>query len=642
MSTDLILGTAGHIDHGKTSLIRALTGVDTDRLPEEKQRGITIDLGFAQLDVGAYRLGIVDVPGHKRFVRNMLAGATGMDLALLVVAADDSVKPQTREHLDILRLLDLRSGVIALTKVDLCDTDWIELVEQEVRELVVGTFLEDAPLTRVSATTGVGIEQLRSELEMAAGRAGQTRPTDPDGAPFRMAIDRAFTVAGHGTVVTGSVSSGRACLGEELSIEPGGIRVRIRGLQNHDRPAEAVWRGQRAAMNLAGVHHEQLRRGQELATPGHLRPSRLWSARIHAVEPLARPIRHRSRVRIHVGTAELTATLALLDRPELGAGQSGLAQVFLSAEAVTTWNQPFVIRSESPGRTIGGGQVLVPHATRIRRRDSGTWSKLTELSSTDPVRRAGTALYFAGLNPWRVEDLAADAGILDPSALLPTLRAKGTLHELVISPTRTLRFHAEILEQLCRKVETALAKLHQRDPLQVEFDRAQLRKAFPRTEPAMLDLALSTLIRAGRARESDRGIALDGYGPKLSPNEQKLLARIVAEYRQAGLEAPSVREVQQRADKNRHVVPQLIALATANGDLVEITPDYFLHHEVDQDARRRLARAFSAQPGLTVSQIREILNTSRKYAVPYCEHLDRVGFTQRTGDVRVLAEPSVP
>ena len=277
MTTDLILGTAGHIDHGKTSLIRALTGVNTDRLPEEKKRGITIELGFAELSVGPYRLGIVDVPGHERFVRNMLAGATGMDLALLVVAADDSIKPQTREHLDILRLLDLRSGVIAITKCDLADPDWVSLVEEEVRDLVADTFLAAAPIVRTSVSPATGIEQLREELERAAARAAESRPRAAQNAPFRMAIDRAFTIAGHGTVVTGSVSSGEVQLGQELAIEPGGLQVRVRGLQNHDRSAEQVHRGQRAAINVAGIHHERVERGQELATEGHLQPSRLRS-----------------------------------------------------------------------------------------------------------------------------------------------------------------------------------------------------------------------------------------------------------------------------------------------------------------------------------------------------------------------------
>nr|NIP85407.1 selenocysteine-specific translation elongation factor [Planctomycetales bacterium] len=313
MVTDLILGTAGHIDHGKTALVRALTGVETDRLPEEKRRGITIELGFAELVIDDFRLGIVDVPGHERFVRNMLAGATGIDLALLVVAADDSVKPQTREHLDILRLLDLRAGVIALTKCDVADAEWIDLVEAEVRELVADTFLADAPLVRTSAHRGQGIAALRAALAAAAARVADTQLARRTRGPFRMAIDRIFSIAGHGTVVTGSVLRGQAAVGDELVIEPGNLPVRVRGLQQHERAVDQVHRGQRAAVNLAGVHHDQLTRGHELATPGLLRATRLITARVQLLPSAPQPLCNRRRVRLHLGTSEVMATVLIHD-----------------------------------------------------------------------------------------------------------------------------------------------------------------------------------------------------------------------------------------------------------------------------------------------------------------------------------------
>jgi selenocysteine-specific elongation factor len=642
MAIDLILGTAGHIDHGKTSLIRALTGVDTDRLPEEKRRGITIDLGFAELCVGEYRLGIVDVPGHERFVRNMLAGATGMDLALLVVAADDSVKPQTREHFDILRLLDLRAGVIAVTKCDLVDPAWIDLVEDEIREFVRGSFLESARLVRTSTATGQGIDALRAELEQAAERAARPRRRDAAGAPFRMAIDRAFTVPGHGTVVTGSVSSGQARVGDEFSIEPGGLKVRVRGLQNHDRPAEQVQRGQRAAINLAGIHHEGIQRGQELATPGHLRPSRLLTVQLRAVDSVVRPIKNRSRVRVHVGTAELLGTLVLLDADSLGARETARAQLHLAEPAVTTWSQPFVIRGESPVQTIGGGQVLVPDAERLRRDAPEAWVRLTALESDQPLERAAAALYFTGLRNWQPEDLARTAGIDNPSAVHAALLAQGTLCEVAVSPTRTIRFHRDVLVELCARMERLLEKLHQRFPLRLSIHRHQIRQGFDYMEDAVFNLVLSTLHSTGRIRLTDQGIALEGHGPKLSQNERKLLAQLVEDYRQAGFETPTVTRIQRQTTKNQTAVPQLVALAAASGELVAINADYYLHADVDRATRERLATALSGGDGLTVSQIREILNTSRKYAVPYCEYLDRIGFTRREGDVRSLAVPNCP
>src|SRR4051812_31795618 len=323
MPRDLILGTAGHIDHGKTSLVKALTGIDCDRLPEEKARGITIDIGFANLDLGDVRLGIVDVPGHERFVKNMLAGATGIDLALLVVAADDSVMPQTREHLEILKLLGIRRGVVALTKADLVDDTTREVVELEVRELVRDSFLADAPIIPTSAHSGKGVEELKAALaDVCRQVVGQ-----PAAEWFRLPIDRAFVVQGHGTVVTGSVTSGSVKVGDELEWHKGDgttERVRVRGLNNHGRPVEETRRGQRAAVNLAGVPHEQVRRGQELATPGYLVPSKVLTVRLHALADTRRPIKHRLPARLHVGTAEVLATVSLLDCDTIDPGQWGL------------------------------------------------------------------------------------------------------------------------------------------------------------------------------------------------------------------------------------------------------------------------------------------------------------------------------
>src|SRR4051812_18441990 len=306
---DLVLGTAGHIDHGKTALVRALTGVDTDRLPAEKQRGITIDLGFAALELGEYHLALVDVPGHERFIRNMLAGASGLDLAMLIVAADDSVMPQTREHLEILRLLGLSGGLVVLTKVDLVDPSWLDLVEEDVRALVAGTFLDGAEVVRTSATTGRGVDELRAALARLCDEA----PSRDDPGLFRMAIDRSFTVAGHGTIVTGTVTSGAVAVGDDLEWFPEGRSVRVRGLHRHDRPADRLGRGARAAINLVGVHHAEIRRGHELGAPGYLQPTRILSVELQAALDAPRPVRHRGRYRLHLGTAEVSATLALLE-----------------------------------------------------------------------------------------------------------------------------------------------------------------------------------------------------------------------------------------------------------------------------------------------------------------------------------------
>lgn len=634
MATDFILGTAGHIDHGKTSLIRALTGIDTDRLPEEKRRGITIDLGFAHLELGDIRLGIVDVPGHEKFVRNMLAGATGMDLAMLVVAADDAVKQQTREHLEILRMLDLRGGVIVITKCDLVEPSWIELVTEEVRTLVQGTFLADAPILLTSVHTGQGLGELKEELRRAAARAGSAGLSTSLG-PFRMPIDRTFSIAGHGTVVTGSVASGRAFVGDELVIEPGGIPVRIRGLQSHDRAVDEVHRGQRAAINLAGIHHDAIRRGQELAAPGHLRPSKIITAQIVLLEN-APPLKSRTRVRTHIGTAEIMATVSLLDRPQMLAGQSAPVQLFLAEPAVTTWNQPLVIRSESPVATIGGGRVLDPQALRLRKPDEHDLSQLERLRASDPWERAGASLYFAGLRDWQPADLPRLAGVEQTAEARTVLLQKGELREIAVSPTRIVRLHAQVIDRLADRVAATLATLHERNPLRTSFPRMQVAAGFQYVgEPAVLDAVLGSMQTAGRIRLTETGLALAGHGPKLSRNEQALLAQLGQWFRDAGLETPTVKECQQRATKVQASVPQLIELLVSDGELIEVSPDYLLHTAVEQEARHKVAESL-ARNGLTLSEIRELLGTSRKYAVPLCEYWDKVGFTVRQGDLRTV------
>src|SRR5579884_4060563 len=458
MTRDLILGTAGHIDHGKTSLVKALTGIDCDRLPEEKKRGITIDIGFAALDLGDYRLGIVDVPGHERFIKNMLAGATGIDLAVLVVAADDSVMPQTREHLEILRLLGLRHGVIALTKCDLVDETTREVVELEIRELVHGTFLENAPLIMTSAHTGQGIPELKAAIAEACQHVEERQGQQW----FRLAIDRSFIVQGHGTVVTGSVTSGSVRVGEEVEWLPRGQRVRIRSLQNHDQSVEEVHVGQRAAINLAGVHHEDVVRGQELATPGYLVPSRVMTVRLHCLADMKRPIKHRMPVRFHIGTAEIMGTVALLDADAIEPGQWGLAQVFLDEPAMGTWGQPFVIRESSATQTLGGGQVLQPVARKIRRRHLEMLERIERLWTGDVRERALTVAWFGAFAGFTVPDLVRGANLApdEALALIDRLKTEGELVEVVVGPARRVLLHKDMVRELEERILGAVDRLH--------------------------------------------------------------------------------------------------------------------------------------------------------------------------------------
>jgi selenocysteine-specific elongation factor len=635
MIRDLILGTAGHIDHGKTSLVKALTGIDCDRLPEEKARGITIDIGFAILELPPYRLGIVDVPGHERFIKNMLAGATGIDLALLVVAADDSVMPQTREHLEILGLLGLRHGVIALTKCDLVDATTRDVVELEIRELVQGTFLENAPLIATSAHTGQGIAELKAAIAQTCQHVEERRGQQW----FRLAIDRSFIVQGHGTVVTGSVTSGSLRVGEEVEWLPRGQRVRVRSLQNHDRNVEEVHRGQRAAINLAGVHHDEVMRGQELATPGYLAPSRVMTVRLHCLADVKRPLKHRTPVRFHIGTAEIMGTIALLDADALAPGQWGLAQVFLEEPALGTWGQPFVVRESSATQTLGGGQVLQPVARKIRRRHLDMLERIERLWSGDARERALTVAWFGGFGGFTVPELVrgANIGPDEAEALIATLKEQGELVEVPISAARRLLLHKDMVRELEERILTVLDRLHEQFPLMSTHDRQKVQSQLDYVgDDALVQATVERLIASKKLVGDLRRIGRADFKPKLSANLRRLKDKLVAAYQAARFQPPEPSSFAGLAGGNAANLKDLFEVCIAEGDLVHIAEDIYLHGDVEAEMRRLVREKLTEGKGLTVAEIRDMLGTTRKYAVPLCEYLDRVGVTRREGDVRVL------
>ncbi len=637
MLTDLILGTAGHIDHGKTSLIAALTGTNTDRLPEEKKRGITIELGYAYLQLDPFRLGVVDVPGHEKFVRQMLAGATGMDLAMLVVAADDSVKQQTREHLDILRILDLPAGVIALSKCDLVDPDWLGLVEEEIRGVVAGTFLAQSPIVRTSVKTGMGMDDLREALRQQAEIAAQSNRQQRLLAPFRMAIDRSFAIEGHGTVVTGSISSGSTSVGNVLEIQPGNHQVRIRSLQNHEQVAEEVHRGQRAAINLAGIRHNEVQRGQELCQPGHLVASRLMTLDLFLLSTAKKPLKDRTRVRFHLGTAELLGIVRLLEGSELLPGERTHAQIYLNAPAVATWNQPFVIRFESPVFTIGGGRVLDPNAMRLRKLTELDLQMLQQLNDTDSIQRASASAFFHASTSWSPSELPRTAGVVETDTVLDQLKSQGQIVELKISATRNFLIQRQRFEQFCDRIVVTLDRMHRENPLRFNHPLTSLRDQFSYLgSPELLTGALQHLQKEKKIELTESTIGLVGYGPNLSKGEKQLLSQLVNEIKNAGLQPPTPKELYASAQKNRQAVLQLLQLASESGQIVKVSQDMYVHSDVMQDVCSRLKSEIVRNNGMTMSEIRQLLDTSRKYAVPLCEYLDSINFTRRSEDKRLL------
>ena len=638
MPRDLILGTAGHIDHGKTALVKALTGIDTDRLPEEKARGITIDIGFAFLDLGDFRLGIVDVPGHERFIKNMLAGATGIDLVVLIVAADDSIMPQTREHFEILKLLRLTQGVIALTKVDLVDETTLEVAELEIRELVHGSFLQDAPIIATSAATGQGITELKSAL-----RAVCERMTARESAEwFRLPIDRAFSVAGHGTVVTGSIVSGSIAVDQELEWHKGtgeSELVRVRGLNQHGKPVPEIHRGQRGAINLAGIPLESVHRGQELAKPGFLKPSRVLTVRLLALESAKRAIKHRLPCRLHLGTAEVLASVSILDRDAIAPGEWALAQLFLDSPVTAVWGQPFVLRDSSAEWTLGGGQVLQPTATKLRRRHVEHLEHAEKLWSEDADTRATAFAWFAEFHGFQPDDLVREVGI-EPDAVAGVVqRLKTVIVELALPPHRKLSIHAERLAELGERISTALGELHAEFPLFTNHERPKLlaRLAYMGDE-GLLQAVVDRMIREKKLIGDAKRVARADFKPKLSANQRKLKEKIVEEHRVAGFAPPEPKSFAPQAAGNAKSLDEIFEVACAEGLLVRITREIFLHADTDAEMRAKLATAFVEMPGLTVAEIRDLLGTTRKFAIPICEYLDRAGITRREGDLRSPAQ----
>jgi selenocysteine-specific elongation factor len=636
MPRDLILGTAGHIDHGKTALVKALTGIDCDRLPEEKKRGITIDIGFAHLDLGDFRLGIVDVPGHERFIKNMLAGATSIDLAILVISAGESIKPQTREHLEILRLLGIKHGVIALTKVDLVDDTTREVVEMEIRDLVKSTFLESAPIVATSAFTGRGIDELKKALSEACAKIELAQHAEW----FRLPIDRSFTVQGYGTVVTGAVVSGRLRIGDEVDWLPAGERVRVRAMRVNDQQVDEVSHGQRAAINLASVPHETVHRGQELATPGYLIPSKVITVRMYALPEHRRPIKHRTPLRLHIGTAEVMASLSLLDCDEIPQGNWGLAQLFCDSPVTATWSQPFVVRDSSAEHTLGGGQVLQPVAIKVRRRHLEMIEHIEKLWSDEAESRALAVAWFAGWHGFSAADLVRSAGIAPDRAtvMMEELHSSKRLSE-VHSAGKRLLIETGRLGELEERILDALGAMHAEQPLLTTHDRQKLVAQLHYIgDDGLLNGAIDRLLKNRKLVGDARRIARADFKPKLSANQRKLKDKIVEAHLTSGFQPPEPSSFAPQAAGNAAALKDIFEVAVAEGLLVHVAGDIYLHADVEANMRQRVTDRLAQQPaGLTVAEIRDLLSTSRKFAVPLCEYLDRVGVARREGDLRVKA-----
>ena len=639
--TSLIVGTAGHIDHGKSALVRALTGTDPDRLPEEKRRGITIDLGFADVEIGNLKLGFVDVPGHERFVKNMLAGAHGIDLLALVIAADEGVMPQTREHFDICRLLGVQNGLIVITKKDLVEAELLPLVEDEVRSLVAGSFLADAPVVAVSAKTGAGLDDLKLHLTAVAARV-PARSTD---FITRLPIDRAFSMKGFGAVVTGTLIAGQISEGDELELLPPGIKVRVRGLQVHGHAVKQAHAGQRTAVNLAGIDTAQIERGMVLAPPGRLRPTQILDVGIDVLPGAARPVRSRSRIRFHIGATEVLGRVTVLDVvSEVPPGGGAVAQLRLESPVVALHDDRFVLRSYSPAETIGGGKVINPLASKHRRKETKqTIELLQALMSPDRPTKFAGLVRAARKHGIRSADIAAATGWTNE--VFAQVAAAATKQGATIDAGGVYLAN-ESFDQLSRDVVAELDRYHKREPLARGMLRETLReKLFARALPEVFSAVIGRLEVKGEVTSEKDVIRLSSHRVDLTDQDAKLSEQIEKIYLDAGVEAPSLDEAMTRA----HVAPaqraqarKILQLLIDGRKLIRVHGDMFMHAKAIEDLKKKLLD-YGAQHEpdrlIDVPTFKNLAGVSRKYAIPLLEYFDREQLTRRAGDKRLILRP---
>jgi selenocysteine-specific elongation factor len=620
----LVIGTAGHIDHGKSALVRALTGTDPDRLAEEKARGITIDLGFAHLQEGDINLAFVDVPGHERFVKNMLAGAGGTDLVMLVVAADESVMPQTREHFHICRLLRVPAGVIVLTKTDLVDSETVDLAALEVREMVQGSFLQSAPILPVSARTGEGLDRLRETLVALA----RTQPARAAGGPVRMPIDRVFSMRGFGTIVTGTLVSGTIRDEQELVVLPRARAVKVRGLQVHGRRGESAGAGQRVAVNIGGLDVADLARGDTLCARDAFEPTRRIDVLLETLP--AAPVRHGARVRFHQGTSELLGRVALAGGAR---DDQRYARIRLESPAVVTRGDRFIIRAYSPIATLGGGVVLDPLPPRGALRTEAGLSRFRRL---DGSVETAAAVFIDERGPagFRTDDFVRRAGLspVEAARVIDELVAAGVatrVGDLLVAP----RVLTELGARLVRELEAHHASHPHSDGMPREEARGRL---FRRAAPPVFELVLERLVDAGQVSGRER-LALSGHQISLSPEESRARAAIERLYREARLTPPDLASVRASAGASAAVVDRVVALLLRTRTLVKI--DTMIFHVDALDALKSDVRSLKREDApaqVDVASFKGRYGITRKFAIPLLEYLDRERVTRRVGEGRIV------
>lgn len=631
-----VLGTAGHVDHGKTALIKALTGVDTDRLKEEKQRGITIELGFASLTLpSGQTLGIVDVPGHEKFIKNMVSGAAGIDLVMMVIAADEGIMPQTKEHLHICSLLGISKGIVALTKTDMVEEDWLNLVQSEIADFLKGTFLEGAPVVPVSAIAEKGLTDIIRDLDSIVSKLAEKT----DDGIFRLPVDRVFTMKGFGTVVTGTLVSDHINTGEEIQILPANINARIRGLQVHNQLVEEAWAGQRTAVNLQGIEKSIIDRGNVLVRPQTVWPTQRLDVLVEYLASNAKNLKNRTLVRLHTGTSEIISRIILLETDELAPGQKGFAQLILSDEDVVVAGDHFVLRSYSPVTTIGGGRIIDPLPKKHKRLNDKIIADLNLLQKGSLPEKIDVILERAGFTGINLQRLAFRLGVKAKKIREALENLFSGKKAFLLDSDDTTVISANIFHQIEEVLIRIITDYHKNNPLKEGISKEELKVSLGNyVSPKLFNMVLGSLNKKGDTASDKDNVRLARYQVELAGDLDSLRRDITQIYKEAGLTPPSLNEVINKFIAQKAKAHSIINLMLKEGELIKINEELCFFGETLAKLRSDYKAMLIKDGEATPASFKELTGLSRKYTIPLMEYFDMNKLTVRVENHRILRE----
>ncbi len=635
---NIILGTAGHIDHGKTSLVKALTGIETDRLKEEKQRGITIELGFAFLDLpGGTHIGIVDMPGHEKFVKNMVAGSSGIDVVAMVIAADEGVMPQTREHMEICHLMGIEHGLIALTKTDLVDEDLLELAMEDIHDFVDGTFLEDKPLIPVSSATGQGLNEFVAALEKICNLL----PERKFSSIFRLPVDRVFSMKGFGTVITGTLTSGQVKVGEDIMVYPRRIVSKVRGIQVHSSSVNKAGPGTRTAINFQGLDKESVRRGDILSTPDTLIESYMVDAGFHYLKSNARPAKTRTRVRFHSGTSEILGYMVLLDRDELLPGEDALVQFRLESPVCCVKDDRYVIRSYSPVKTIGGGAVLNPVAKKYRHMDPTVTQGLAALSEDDPEQ---TIVFFLSLNGFEglsFNDLRIMTNLTDKKLTAALQKLLAQQAAIQTDKEKQTFVSGVIFDDFKHKALEKIRQYHDANPLKEGMPTQELKSKFRYIkDPRFFNILFTRLEKENAVIQDKNLVKLADFKVALQVDQHQIKEDIIKIYRSTGLTPPFFRTVCQDLDLDKKTAMDVLQMLIDEKQIIKTKDDLYFDVQAMARLEAELVAFLKKSDSITTPEFKDMTGISRKFVIPLIEYFDAIHLTIRVGDTRQLRRKS--